>query len=88
MKMEMEFEDTDPAQVSDGLVRMLALALATGVEVEVSDGTFLVTNPGDDQCVRRWIGPDGEFRRDILEKQWVVRESTDVAGRKLPVAAQ
>ena len=84
--MEMEFEDTDPAQVSDGLVRMLALALAAGVEVEVSDGSFLVTNPGEDQCVRRWIGPDGEFRRDILERQWVVKESTDTAGRKLPAA--
>jgi hypothetical protein len=88
MKMEMEFEDTDPAQVSDSLVRMLALALQTGVEVDVSDGSFLVTNPGDDQCVRRWIGPDGEFRRDVLEKQWVVKESTDPAGRKLPAAAQ
>jgi len=38
-------------------------------------------------CVRRWIGPDGEYRRDVLQKRWVLKESTDAAGRKLPPAS-
>jgi hypothetical protein len=43
-----------------------------------------VTNPGDKECVRRWVGPNGEYRRDILERRWVVKESTDPSGNKLP----
>ena len=85
--MNIEFEETDPTQVANGLVRMLSLALQTGVRVESSDGSYSVTNPGDVECVRRWIGPDGEFRRDVMEKQWVVRETTDAAGHKLPQPA-
>jgi hypothetical protein len=87
MKMELEFDDGDAAQVANGLVRMLTLAMQNGVSVEVEDGSYLVTNPGDQECMRRWVGPDGEFRRDILEKRWVVKESTDASGRKLPAAA-
>ncbi|HUH79864.1 MAG TPA: hypothetical protein VLZ06_00930 [Solirubrobacteraceae bacterium] len=83
--MAIEFEDTDPAQVTNELVRMLTLALKTGVEINTSDGSFIVTNPGEEECVRRWIGPDGEYRRDILERRWVVRESTDATGRKVPL---
>jgi hypothetical protein len=85
MKMAIEFEDTDASQVTNELVRMLTLALKTGVEVSTDDGSFVVTNPGDEECVRRWIGPDGEYRRDILERRWVVRESTDAAGRQVPL---
>jgi hypothetical protein len=87
MKMELELDDTDAAQVASGLVRMLTLAFQTGVTVDVNDGSYLVTNPGDQECLRRWVGPDGEYRRDILEKRWVVKESTDAAGQKLPSAA-
>ena len=83
--MAIEFEDTDPAQVTNELVRMLTLALKTGVEINTSDGSFIVTNPGEEECVRRWIGPDGEYRRDVLERRWVVRESTDATGRKVPL---
>ncbi len=83
--MAIEFEDTDASQVTNELVRMLTLALKTGVEVSTDDGSFVVTNPGDEECVRRWIGPDGEYRRDILERRWVVRESTDAAGRQVPL---
>ncbi len=85
--MAIEFEDTDPAQVTNELVRMLTLALKTGVEVSADNGSFVVTNPGEEECVRRWIGPDGEYRRDILERRWVVRESTDASGRKVPLPA-
>jgi hypothetical protein len=85
MKMAIEFEDTDPAQVTNELVRMLSLALKTGVEINATDGNFVVTNPGEEECVRRWIGPDGEYRRDILERRWVVKESTDASGRKVPL---
>jgi hypothetical protein len=84
MKMNIEFEETDPTQVANGLVRMLSLALQTGVRVETDDGSYLVTNPGEEECLRRWIGPDGEFRRDVLERRWVVKETTDAAGQKLP----
>ena len=83
--MAIEFEDTDASQVTNELVRMLTLALKTGVEVSTDDGSFVVTNPGDEECVRRWIGPDGEYRRDILERRWVVRESTDASGRQVPL---
>ncbi len=83
--MAIEFEDTDPAQVTNELVRMLTLALKTGVEVNATDDSFIVTNPGEEECVRRWIGPDGEYRRDILERRWVVKESTDAAGHKVPL---
>ena len=81
--MEIDFDDTDPTQVANGLVRMLALALKTGVGVEANDGSYLVTNPGDEECVRRWIGPDGEYRRDVMQRRWVVKESTDASGRKI-----
>ena len=84
MKMEFEFDDADPAQVANGLVRMLTLALQTGIGVEVSDGSYSVTNPGDEQCIKRWIGPEGEFRREIMERRWVVTETTDAAGQRLP----
>ena len=83
--MEIDFDDTDPTQVANGLVRMLALALKTGVGVEANDGSYLVTNPGDEECVRRWIGPDGEYRRDVMQRRWVVKESTDASGRRVPV---
>ena len=86
MKMELEFDETDPTQVANGLVRMLTLALKMGVGVERNEGSYSVTNPGDEECVRRWIGPDGEYRRDVLQKRWVLKESTDASGRKLPSA--
>ena len=89
MKMEIEFDETDPTQVTNGLVRMLTLALKTGVAVETNDGSYAVTNPGDEECVRRWIGPDGqEYQRDVMQRCWVVKESTDAAGRKLPPPAE
>jgi len=72
--------------VANGLVRMLTLAIKTGVGVEAKEGSYSVTNPGDEECVRRWIGPDGEYRRDVLQKRWVLKESTDASGRKLPSA--
>jgi hypothetical protein len=83
MKMSIEIDESDPTQVANELVRMLSLALKLGVGVEAMDGSFAVTNPGDEECVRRWIGQDGEYRRDVLQKQWVVKESTDPAGRKI-----
>ncbi len=86
--MEIEFDETDPSQVANGLVRMLALALKTGVGVEANEGTYSVTAPGDEECVRRWIGPDGEYRRDVLQRRWVVKESTDASGRKMPAPAK
>jgi len=86
MKMNLEFEETDATQVANGLVRMLSLALQTGVRVDANDGSYSVTNPGEEECVRRWIGPDGEYRRDVLEKRWVVKETTDGSGHKLPAA--
>jgi hypothetical protein len=88
MKMEIEFDDADPTQVANGLVRMLTLALQTGVDVEASDGSFAVTNPGEEECVKRWIGRDGEYRRDVMEKRWVVKETTDAAGQKIPTPAE
>jgi hypothetical protein len=88
MKMEIEFDETDPGQVANGLVRMLTLALKTGVGVEANEGSYAVTNPGDEECVRRWIGPDGqEYRRDVMQRRWVVKESTDGSGRKMPTPA-
>jgi len=89
MKMEIEFDETDPTQVANGLVRMLSLALKTGVGVEASEGSYSVTNPGDDECLRRWIGPDGaEYQRDVMQRCWVVKESTDASGKKLPPPAK
>jgi hypothetical protein len=87
MKMNIEFEETDPAQVANGLVRLLSLALQTGVRVESEDGSYSVTNPGDEECVRRWIGPDGEYRRDVMERRWVVKETTDASGQRIPPQA-
>ena len=84
MKMKIEFDDADPAQVANGLVGMLTLALKLGVGVEANEGSYSVTNPGNDECVKRWIGRDGEYRRDVMQKRWVVTESTDASGRKMP----
>ena len=87
--MEIEFDETDAMQVANGLVRMLTLALKTGVSVEASEGSYsVVTNHGDEECVKHWIGPDGEYRRDIMERRWVVKESTDASGRKVPPLAE
>jgi len=86
--MKLEFDETDPAQVANGLVRMLSLALKLGVGVEANKDSYSVTNPGDEECVRRWIGPGGEYRRDVLQRRWVVKESTDSAGRQLPPPAE
>ena len=85
--MNLEFEENDPTQVANGLVRLLSLALKTGVRVDADEGSYSVTNPGEDECVRRWIGPDGEYRRDVLERRWVVKETTDAAGQKIPMPA-
>ncbi len=87
MKMNIEFEETDPTQVANGLVRMLSLALQTGVRVETDEGSYSVTNPGDEECVRRWVGPDGEYRRDVMERRWVVKETIDASGQKMPSPA-
>jgi hypothetical protein len=84
MKMAIEFDEGDATQVANGLVRMLTAALKLGVDVETKDGTYAVTNPGDEECVRRWIGPDGEYRRDVMQRRWVVKESTDPSGRQIP----
>ena len=87
--MEIEFDETDPSQVANGLVRMFTVALKMGVGVEANDGSYAVTNPGDEECVRRWIGPDGEeYRKDVMERRWVVKESSDSKGRKLPPPAE
>jgi len=88
MNMKIEFDDTDPTQVANGLVGMLTLALKLGVDVDGSEGSYAVTNPGEDECVRRWIGRDGEYRRDVLQRRWVVKESTDASGRKMPSPAE
>jgi len=85
--MQIELDESDAAQVANGLVRMLALALKTGVDVEINDGAYAVTNPGDEECVRRWVGPDGEYRRDVMERRWVLKESTDPAGHKIAATA-
>ena len=87
MKMSIEFDEADPTQVANELVRMLTLALKLGVSVEAKDGSYSVTNPGDVECVRRWIGHDGEYRRDVLQRRWVVKESTDPSGRQIPSPA-
>ena len=88
--MEIEFDETDPTQVANGLVSMLTLALKTGVGVEANEGSYVVvvTNQADEECVRRWIGADGEYRRDVMQKRWVVKESTDASGRKVPPPAE
>jgi hypothetical protein len=88
MKMNIEFDDGDPAQVANELVRVLGTALKLGVSVEAKDGSYSVTNPGDEECLRRWIGQDGEYRRDVLQRRWVVKESTDPSGRKIPSPAE
>lgn len=85
--MELEYDETDPTQVANGLTRLLSAALRLGVSVEPQDGSYVVSSTGDEECVRRWVGNDGEFRRDVMERRWVVRESTDASGRNLPVAA-
>jgi hypothetical protein len=84
MKMNIEFDEDDPTQVANELVRMLTLAIKLGVGVDANDGSYSVTNPGDEECLRRWIGNDGEYRRDVMQRRWVVKESTDASGRKLP----
>ena len=86
--MEIDFDETDPSQVANELVRMLTLALKTGVGVDTNEGSYAVTNPGDEECVRRWIGPDGEYRRDVMQRLWVVKESTDASGKKVPPPAE
>jgi hypothetical protein len=86
--MNIEIDEGDPTQVANELVRMLTLAVKLGVGVEGSEGSYSVTNPGDDECVRRWVGPEGEYRRDIMQRRWVVTESTDASGRKLPQPAE
>jgi len=88
MKMNIEFDEDDPTQVANELVRMLILAVKLGVGVEATDGSYSVTNPGDEQCVRRWIGQDGEYRRDVMQRRWVVTESTDPSGQPIPPAAE
>jgi hypothetical protein len=85
MKMNIEFDEADPTQVANELVRMLSLAVKLGIGVEAMDGSYSVTNPGDQECLRRWIGQDGEYRRDILQRRWVVKESTDPTGRQIPL---
>ena len=81
--MELDFDESDPTQVANGLVHMLTLAIKTGVGVEANAGSYAVTDPGDDECVRRWVGADGEYRRDVMQRRWVVKESTDGSGRKM-----
>jgi hypothetical protein len=88
MKMNIEFDEDDPTQVANELVRMLTLAVKLGVGVDAKDGSYSVTNPGDEECLRRWIGPDGEYRRDVMQRRWVVKESTDPGGRKIPAPAE
>jgi hypothetical protein len=87
MKMKIEIDEDDPTQVANQLVSILSLALRLGVAVEAKDGSYSVTNPGDEECVRRWIGHDGEYRRDVMERRWVVRESTDPSGHRIPTPA-
>ena len=84
MKMNIEIDESDPTQVANELVRMLSLALRLGVDVDANNGSYSVTNPGDEECVRRWISREGEYRRDVLQRRWVVKESTDPSGRKIP----
>jgi hypothetical protein len=88
MKMSIEFDEDDPTQVANELVHMLTLAIKLGVGVETKDGAYSVTNPGDQECVRRWIGHDGEYRRDVMQRRWVVKESTDPSGRQIPLPAE
>jgi hypothetical protein len=88
MKLNFELDEADPTQVANGLVRMLTLALNLGVDVEVQGDSFAVTNPGDEECVRRWIGRDGEYRRDVLQRRWVVTETTDASGNRLQTQAE
>ena len=88
MKLQIELDEADPTQVANGLVQMLAAASKAGVSVEAVDGSYTITSGAEsDECVRRWVGTEGEFRRDVMERRWVVRESTDAAGRKVPLPA-
>ncbi len=87
MKMNIELDEDDPTQVTDQLVRIMAVALKLGVNVDKSEDSLCVTNPGSEERMRRWIGPDGEFRRDVLERQWVVKESLDPVGKPLTAPA-
>jgi hypothetical protein len=87
MKLQIELDEDDPTQVANQLVSMLTLALKLGVTVEAIDDGLAVTNPGDEECVRRWIGHNGEYRRDVLQRRWVVTESTDPSGKRIPTAA-
>ena len=32
--------------------------------------------------------PDGEYRRDVMQRLWVVKESTDASGKKVPPQAK
>jgi hypothetical protein len=88
MKMNIEFDESDRAQVTNGLVNMLTLALKLGIDVQAKDGSYSVTSPGDEECVRRWIGEDGEYRRDVMQRSWVVKESTDASGKQIPSSVQ
>jgi len=41
-----------------------------------------------DALVEIWqADAGGEYRRDVMERRWVVKESTDGAGRKVPSPA-
>jgi hypothetical protein len=84
MKLQIELDEDDPTQVANQLVSMLTLALKLGVTVEANGDGLAVTNPGDEECVRRWIGHNGEYRRDVLQRRWVVTESTDPSGNRIP----
>ncbi len=85
--MNIEFDEADPGQVANALIGVLTVALKVGIDVEAKEGSYSVTNPGDEECIRRWIGQDGEYRRDIMQRRWVVKESTDPSGRKMPAPA-
>jgi hypothetical protein len=85
MKLNIELDEADPTQVANGLVQVLTAAAKTGVSVEVNDGAYTVSSHGEgDECVRHWVGSGGEYRRDVMERRWVIKESTDASGRKVP----
>jgi hypothetical protein len=84
MKLKIELDEEDPAQVANQLVSILTMAAKLGVSVEAKDGSYAVTSPGDEECVRRWIGQNGEYRRDVMQRRWVVTESTDPSGQRIP----
>jgi hypothetical protein len=87
MKMQIEFDESDQTQVTNGLVQVLTAAVKAGVAVEAVDGSYSITSQTDTECVRHWVGADGEYRRDVMERRWVVKESTDASGRKVPAPA-